>query len=245
MLICYEGLDGVGKSEVSKSVAKNIGFKFVEKPTKVLLSLNETKDIELMKKIHYDYSKKVQATYYLMGYISVLEDSRKENIILDRGVLSTYYFSHHETTNNIFDFYVNNYGSPDLTIVLYASIEERIKRISKRNPSDIDLSKKRIYSDDYAKYKEGINKYEMNHIVIGTDLMNKDQVVEICTRVTKMFIENPQKVYSLQNFLNINNIDELNKISYQEMLFILDKEELNNELTYYPSNKSLVKTYII
>ena len=129
MLISVEGLDGVGKSTISKALSSSLNIPIAEKPIKKLLYLSDEQSKKITEKIYGSYSSNIQAMYYLMGYLSVLEDSKKFDLLMDRGFLSTYYFSYNVENSSLFDMFVQNYGLPDITIVLYATVESRIKRI--------------------------------------------------------------------------------------------------------------------
>ena len=129
MLISIEGLDGVGKTTIVSNLSKALKIPNIEKPIKSLLELNPVHSKKIKEKLYASYSPSIQAMYYLFGYLSALEQGKNADYILDRGFLSTYYFSYCKENASLFDFFAYNYGFPDLTILLYASIEERIKRI--------------------------------------------------------------------------------------------------------------------
>lgn len=214
MLICFEGMDGTGKSVVSKKVSSNLDFKYVEKPIDKLLYLDKGQSSNIVEKLYSEYSKKMQAMYYLMGFLSTLEDSKRNNIILDRGLLSTYYFSYDEETRYLFDSLIQNNGKPDLNIILFASIEERIKRIRDRNSLDIDLNKERIYNDGYNIIFDGIKQYDMNYVIINTNKLSVEEVCNLSELIIKYFIKynisfsQYQSCFSIDDFFRQENMTE-------------------------------------
>ncbi len=189
MIICVEGLDGVGKSSLVNNLSNSLCIKTISKPIDSLLLHDKESSHKVMENI-YNYSNNLVAMYYLMGNLSALEDGRKEDVILDRGFLSTYYFSCHDDNRELFDFYASHYGFPDITIVLYASIEERIKRITHRNSKDLDLGKKRIYVDGYDKIFEAIRRYNIPHVIINTDNLSEEETHKKVMEILREFMKN-------------------------------------------------------
>ena len=151
--------------------------------------------------------------YYLLGYVGIIES--KKECIMDRGFISTYYFSYNEETSNLFDFVANNYGFPDLTILLYASIDERVKRISQRDSFDEDLKRNRIYRDNYDKYFDAIKKYNIPHIVINTENLTEDEVLSLTLKLLKKYMRSDK---DRKEVLEEYSIDSLRDIMFQKKL---------------------------
>ncbi len=211
MLIVIEGLDGVGKSSVVEYISNTLQIPIISKPLNNLLDLTKQQSQGIKKKIHKDYSQNVQAMYYLMGHLSALEDGRKQDSILDRGFISTYYFSSNDENMALFDTFASNFTPPDITIILYASVEERLRRIKNRDASDEDLQKKRIYQDGYQKYFEALRKYNIPHLIVPTDNLNEEQVKRLVLRLIELSHQGNNKVqelFSVDNFLNLTNLTE-------------------------------------
>lgn len=228
MLISIEGMDGVGKSSVLSHVSSSLEIPIVEKPMKRLLSLDDSHSREITHKIYGKYSKNIQAMYYLMGYLTVLEDSKKEDLLLDRGFMSTYYFSYCEETATVFDMFVYNYGLPDVTILLYASIEERIKRIKDRNASDNDLKKQRIYTDGYDKHFEAIKKYNIPCLVINTENLSVTETSNLVLKIINMVKNNRNTLDVLKEIFSIDNIDSMENFSFQYINQLIDSQISSN-----------------
>lgn len=229
MLICYEGLDGVGKSTVSKQVSKNLGIRIIEKPVKDLLYINPKQSKQITENLYSNYSSKVQAMYYLMGYLSAIEDSRKENLLMDRGLLSTYYFSFNDENSFLFDSLVNNCDTPELTFLLYASIEERIKRIQERNTGDQDLEKRRIYRDGYDRFFEGIERYKLPYMLINTERLKPEEVSQICQTITQLAISG-ENIDQLKDLFSIANLEHLGNMDFQHLSKSVDERVLKKSL---------------
>lgn len=159
--------------------------------------------------------------YYLLGYLTALEKGHIGNYILDRGFLSTYYFSFYQENANLFDFFAYTYGFSDLTFLLYASKEKRISRIQGRNSNDNDLKKERLYNDDYEKYFEAINKYNIPHIAINTENINQIEVSELAIEIYKLWINGGEDRNNVLNTFNVNNLDKFKDLNYFELQQIL------------------------
>lgn len=155
--------------------------------------------------------------YYLLGYLSALEDGKNGSYILDRGFISTYYFSSGEENKELFDFFALNYGFPELTVLLYASIEERIKRITNRSSLDKDLMKTRIYKDDYTKHFEAIRRYNIPHIAINTEKMNELEVASLVLNAIKLWRIDDDNRKFIMDLFSIDNLQSSNNLTYQEL----------------------------
>lgn len=228
MLISVEGLDGVGKSTITNYLSSSLNMPIAEKPIKKLLYLDDEQSKRITEKIYSCYSSNIQAMYYLMGYLTVLEDSKKYDILMDRGFLSTYYFSYNEETSALFDMFVMNYGVPDLTIVLYASVEERIKRIKNRNTSDDDLKKKRLYVDGYDKYFEALKKYNMPYLLINNESLSLEETSFLVLNLLELVIKKRENLEILKDLFSIENLFLNNYNSYQEITELISSRINDN-----------------
>lgn len=217
MLISVEGLDGVGKSTVLKNISQALNMPVVEKPIRKLLLLDNEQSRKITENIYNSYSSNIQAMYYLMGYLSALEDSKKNNLLLDRGFLSTYYFSYNDENSSLFDMFAYNYGLPDITIVLYASVSERIKRIKNRSLLDSDLKKKRLYIDGYDKYFEAIKKYNIPYLLINNEKLPINETTNLILILLKSIIEKGENLEILGSLFSIENLSIMNQYSFQEI----------------------------
>ena len=69
-------------------------------------------------------------------------------------------------------------GSPDFTVILYATEEVRRTRIKGRNPNDPDLNEKVLPNKSYQKMLEFVQRYNMRYIWLDTSDMNLQAVIQ-------------------------------------------------------------------
>lgn len=231
MIISVEGLDGVGKSSLVAELSRFFKFPIIEKPINVLLELTPSQSNSIKEKIYSNYSSDIQAMYYLLGYLAALENGNTGDYILDRGFLSTYYFSFYQENADLFDFFAHTYGFPNLTFLLYASKEKRISRIQNRNSNDRDLKKERLYNDDYEKYIEAINKYNIPHITISTENLSQSEASNLAIEICNLWIKGGECRNKILDLFNVNNLSKFKNSTYFELQQVL-KNSLDEQKKY-------------
>ncbi len=229
MIISVEGLDGVGKSSLVTKLSQTMQIPVIEKPIKFLLELTPRQSENIKEKIYGKYSADIQAMYYLLGYLSALEDGEKKDYIFDRGFLSTYYFSCCEENAKLFDFFANEYGFPEVTILLYATKDTRVKRIQSRNKKDKDLNKSRIYMDDYEKFFDAIQRYNIPHIAINTEHITQEETCDLVLNILNLWRQGEEYKDFVLNTYRIDKLSQNGKISYLEQKEILKNAFRNPE----------------
>ena len=99
--------------------------------------------------------------------------------------------------------------------MLYASIEERIKRINHRNSSDADLKKSRIYRDDYDKYFSAIENYNIPVVAINTENIDEIRCTQMLVEIINTWLLNKQLRQEILNTFSIKNLHANDSYSYQ------------------------------
>ena len=173
MVVAVEGMDGVGKTAIARHISEKYDFLFMEKPMHYFYNdgkENGYKDLLTVCDRLYEINDDViKAWYFSMGNLYATRMFREQDIVFDRHLVSNYYWNANNESAPIFDLLVQLGGIPDMTFLLYASPEERMKRIRGRNPNDTDLTDPDMLDDGKDKMLEFINKYNLPYVFIDTD----------------------------------------------------------------------------
>ena len=168
MMIAVEGMDGVGKTEISKHICNNHGFTFIEKPLHYFYNDGaEQKYADLMKVANrmYDIDDNVLKSWYIaLGNIYVARMFKDEDIVIDRHLVSNYYWNGSIDSDPVFRALIETSGTPDLTILLYATPKTRMERIAKRDKNDPDLDDPEKKDDGYNKMISFLEKFNLPYL---------------------------------------------------------------------------------
>ena len=181
MHIAIEGMDGVGKTTVARLLSTRLGFRVVEKPLQYLFEGSGGRDTYIRCRDWVNDQMEndpLRAWFYGLGNIYLLHRFRGENIITDRHLASNYYWCGSDATEPLFRCLVDLLGSPDLTVLLYATPEAGALRLRNRDPEDSDLHKVGLYLDSRAKMESFLRRYGMTFVAIDTTSITAEQVVE-------------------------------------------------------------------
>jgi len=175
MKIAIEGLDGSGKTTVAKYISKFYNMKYVDKSFKYILSkyhedtnLSNDEIRQYEKKICRTNDKLIKTLYYALGNIYDLRHE-ENNIVIDRYLGSNYFWNGDFETETIFSVLAKSSSNAVLTIILYASYNERVKRLKLRNPNDNDLNYDELQGEPYQKLIEFYKKYNLPFFVVHVD----------------------------------------------------------------------------
>ncbi len=213
MLISIDGLDGSGKTTLAVNISKYIGFRYVNRSFYELFPMNNNA-IEVAKMIEQEVfynteSDKLKSIVACLGLI-YLKECRSENIVVDRGVISCYAYNGNKNTENIFQTFIDSDLEPDISILLYADNDTRIKRMSKRNTNDIDLQDPDVLKQDYDMLKKYIEKSKTDIILIDTTKKTEEEVFHEAIKELHNRNINENKALS-KRLMNSNKPEEQNK----------------------------------
>lgn len=183
MKIAIEGMDGVGKTTIAKNIAKDFNYKYIKDSLKELLEIEEEHLKKVSDKIFNYEDARIKAWYLALGDIYALKKYENKNIIMDRHILLNYFWNGNKESEDIFKTQIKLFGRPDLTILLYASPEVRMKRILNRNPNDPDLEKQNMKEYGYDKLTNFLKKYNYPYVLVNTEEKLIEEVIEECKNI--------------------------------------------------------------
>lgn len=182
MRIAIEGMDGCGKTTVSKILVERLGYQYVDKPFKFLfenLNINESQLKDLEWKLYETEDEALLTLFYGMGLLYGTRCNYNQDIIYDRHFVSNYYWHGDEETTPLHKELIRLCGEPDLTVLLKASVSTRMNRIYTRNHQDKDLSNYAMYDDGYDKMEKFLQNFDFNYIVIDTEYLSPEEEADI------------------------------------------------------------------
>lgn len=212
MIVAFEGMDGCGKSTVASMFAEKNDFIHETQRIMRILNISREEFDNLVNIVRGSKNKKLSPIFYT--FRCMLDNETDTNTVVERTMISTYYFENKRIEKDYWDFAMGLDVVPDITFVLYASPEERYNRIKNRNPLDKDLKSKEALSDGYSHMLEFIREYSIPYVGINTEIYNAKQVVEISTEIVKAFskIEKMEdKIKFLEEMNNIYGFEKLEK----------------------------------
>lgn len=195
MIITVDGLDGSGKSTLAKRLANRLGFKYIDKPIYQLFNVSGDDNI-LYKSIYQlqdaVYNKtdsdKLKVWFTGMSLLYIKEVMGSQNIVIDRGLLSSYAFNGNENSDEVFETLLKFGVWFDVSIFLHVSSEVRKQRLIKRNPDDPDLKIGKIMDLNYDSVNTFVKKHSnLPIITIDTDNLTEDEVFEQAITSLKIF----------------------------------------------------------
>lgn len=181
MKIAIEGMDGVGKTTIVNRLNKDYGLKIIEKPISKIFALdtmNETFVNKFYENIYSIENDILKSWIIGLGNLYSFICNRDEDIVLDRHFASNYFWNGSNISDPVFNTMINLIGTPDITIILYASVETRLNRIRKRNPKDRDLYDAEKHVIGYDKMIDFLDRFNIPYVVINTDNKSEDEVYE-------------------------------------------------------------------
>lgn len=187
MIVAIEGMDGVGKTTIAKSIENDLMFKYVKDPLKELFEIDNEHLVKISDKIFNCGNDKLISWYLGLGDSYALNAHQNDDIVMDRHILLNYFWNGNDKTEKIFEMQIEMFGKPDLTILLLAGPETRMKRIADRNPNDPDLQKPTMREYGYDKMINFLNKYKFNYIIIDTETLSIENTIEQCKEKIKEY----------------------------------------------------------
>ena len=193
MQIAIEGMDGVGKTTIAKKLANDFDFMYIDKPLHYLLPGTESESYTQLNSIlrkMYDLDDPVIKFWMIgLGNLYSSRQFKDKDIILDRHLVSNYFWNGEQESNLVFKTMIDLMGTPDMTILLYASPQTRRKRLYLRDKNDRDLSDPEIWVEGYDKMKKFLEDFSIPYIPINTENRDVEEVYEMVRKKVENYIE--------------------------------------------------------
>ena len=204
MFVAVEGMDGVGKTTISKILAKDMKMEYIEKPMQKFLNISDDEYDKLLRKIWSSSNPNITPWFFSLGNI-VTRDFNK-NVVVDRHILSTYFWDYNGKNKSIFDAMLdNNNVIPDITLILYSDSKIRVERIKKRDQNDEDLKSSKLLELGYDKMLRFADEIKMPYVVVDTEQRTIEEVSQKCEEIlyiTKKAIKLGKPVSVICNYYN-------------------------------------------
>ena len=139
MFIVIEGLDGVGKSTITKALATAINAVVLTTPG------DKFKGIRDQLEVIYQDNHQARQLFYMSTVVSISEQvrdliSKGKNVIVDRYWLSTQVYHHWKSDNSHFELLdvEKTLLAPDITLYLELPLDQRKKRLAGRTVNTVE-----------------------------------------------------------------------------------------------------------
>ncbi len=213
MKVVIDGMDGSGKSTVASILSTETGYEHFTQKLVDKLGMNNDLYRKIVKYVRGSDNRFLSAMFY--GFKCMLDLDDKSDSIIERGILSVYYFEHEHASENVFNNLIDECNViPDLTFLLYASPEKRMNRIRERNPNDPDLKDSEAITDGYQIMLDFAKKHNVPYVGINTENRSSKEVAVICKGIMegyekirpekrKEYLERMNDIYGFEDIYEI------------------------------------------
>lgn len=182
MFVVLEGIDGVGKSTVTKLVAEKLNFIAYATPPKGYM--------ERRMEIDLNGSPEQKFNFFRAGVVVAAEEikgflAEGRSVICDRYWMTTYVY-HRVIGVTVTEEMFSELLQPDLTILLRASPEHQLQRLIERGMSINDTQMVPRNLQLRKEYEELFNRELFVNKSISTDCRNAKQVADQVCRAIRL-----------------------------------------------------------
>ena len=179
MYISIDGIDGTGKTTVAKALAKKLGFYFVEKPFSGVFS-DQTKEkyLDIKNGLKKLGSKNASCWFYGMNLIFASEFYRKNNIVVDRGLVSNFAWMIDLENIEIFDTAIKFSGLPDFTVLITLANDIIKQRLFERDGEGGDSYKIDYMDSLQNKMISLLDRCNAKYVVLDRTNLDVDETIE-------------------------------------------------------------------
>ena len=188
MHIAVEGVDAVGKTTTAKELANRLGMNYYSKSLHAMRDSSGVYDSFItLKDLLQDQT--YPSDFGFRGSF-VLGRVRGEDIISDRFMTSNFWAHGHGKHYDELLKLMETFGSPDLTVILYADPAVIADRMFKRDPNDKDIAKLPYIKEAYQTMLEFVTRTNLPYILFDTTELTFDAAVSALeTLIRERFFE--------------------------------------------------------
>lgn len=180
VVILISGPHGTGKSTIARAIAGKLGLRYIsageifrKKAREYGMGIVEfTKYVEKNPELDYEIDN------------AMMEEIKKGNVVVDSQL--AYFFA-----KKIIDE-----RTITVSILLYASFNERVKRLAEREGISLEKARAEIQTREISEKKRfeklyGAKLWSIDDfdIVLNTTNLKKDESIEVCVRIVEMLIK--------------------------------------------------------
>lgn len=183
MLIALEGMDGVGKSSLSRLCARLLGGSPVVKAVHPLCHPERTIDnfLNVSDLVLSSQSELLSRCQFGVRGIFIYYRLNDVPMVADRFYASNLW--HVERRDADIQRLVDLVGVPEKTILLYASESILRKRIEGRDAHDKDLEKIDLAESAYSLMRDRFAKLAIPFVELSTEALSLDEIAKTITRL--------------------------------------------------------------
>lgn len=186
MFIAIEGIDGAGKTSLSKMLANKLNYEYSSQ--KELSIHMDIPDDQYLTYCHnYRNTVNADADSMLMLYsLSCFLSGRKENVVCDRHLATVFFWYGNKTTLFIAETIYKLTKKPDFTIILNVTVDTALTRIKKKLENN--TINKFEAQRDFKKAKEAdkfvqnvipfLQHFNLPYVIIDADEKTVDEILD-------------------------------------------------------------------
>lgn len=168
MFVNFEGIDGVGKSTISRLTAEHYGWQYVATPGEDYAPIRSAATKNIFSAYHY----------YVSSNYNVSMKMSRQNIVLDRYIYSTIAYNwpfELPIPEDPFSQFPD-LAKPDLTLLLTADRETRVTRMQHRKATGGELTKLDMQFESQEKALKNYYKFK-DLTIVDTTTLSIDEVL--------------------------------------------------------------------
>lgn len=186
MFIAIEGIDGAGKTTISKMLAQKLNYEYTsQKSLSTFMCIPDDQYLDYCR--NYRDAVNADANSMLMLYsLSCFLSGRKQNVICDRHLVTVNFWYGNKATLFVAETIYKLTQKPDITIILNVTVDTALKRIKKKFKNNAiknfeakrDLEKAMKADIFVQSVIPFLQHFNLRYVIIDTDEKSVDEILE-------------------------------------------------------------------